>query len=204
LLKIWELLSTGIELNRVKRISMSVKTKFIDALKAEENSIKAGWDKKLNLWFPHKSLEGGTDTLAYGHKLASDGLVRIGNTLHYAYDGITEQMACVLFKQDLDKAIDKARTQYNKKFKKFHRSFEELPEKYQLLLANIVYNSGTILTRLGFVGWPKLIAAMHEGSDYKVRKEMITSYIDPKTKKRIYLTKRAERIADALGLSKEI
>ena len=46
---------------------------FMQKIMQWENSIKAGWNSKKKRWFPHGSVEGGTGTIAYGHKLtASD------------------------------------------------------------------------------------------------------------------------------------
>lgn len=47
-------------------------TKAANVIKAFENSKanpKGGYNKQLKKWFPHKSIEGGSDTIAYGHKL---------------------------------------------------------------------------------------------------------------------------------------
>lgn len=45
---------------------------FTDLLKKVENGPRIGFDKEKKLWFPHHSIEGGTDTIAYGHKLTAD------------------------------------------------------------------------------------------------------------------------------------
>jgi hypothetical protein len=42
---------------------------FVEYIKNVENGVKSGFNK--NLWFPHKSPEGGFPTIAYGHKLTS-------------------------------------------------------------------------------------------------------------------------------------
>ena len=41
--------------------------KYLAKLKKLENSVKAGYRK--GKWYPHRSFEGGSDTIAYGHKL---------------------------------------------------------------------------------------------------------------------------------------
>ena len=43
---------------------------YIEKLKVYENSIKRGYDPGTNTWTPHESLEGGTKTVGYGHKLS--------------------------------------------------------------------------------------------------------------------------------------
>ena len=44
---------------------------FIQKIMQWENSVKAGWNKNTQRWFPHKSPEGGNPTIAYGHKLTN-------------------------------------------------------------------------------------------------------------------------------------
>lgn len=68
---------------------------FIDYIKRVENQGKAGFDAKKNLWFPHKSFEGGSDTIGYGHKLQKGE--------DYS-SGITDAQAQELLKIDLSKA----------------------------------------------------------------------------------------------------
>lgn len=45
---------------------------FTNLLKKVENGPRIGFDKEKKLWFPHHSIEGGTDTIAYGHKLTNE------------------------------------------------------------------------------------------------------------------------------------
>ena len=45
---------------------------LVDTLKHYENSMnnpKGGYNKKYGKWYPHHSIEGGSDTIAYGHKI---------------------------------------------------------------------------------------------------------------------------------------
>ena len=87
-----------IRLNNILNESLVTTTSFLDLLKYFENSIKRGWDKEKKKWFPHGSLEGGTDTIAYGHKMKS--------TDDYS-QGITEKEATTLLLMDVSKAISK-------------------------------------------------------------------------------------------------
>jgi hypothetical protein len=41
----------------------------IKAFENSKNNPKGGYNKQLKKWFPHKSLEGGAATIAYGHKM---------------------------------------------------------------------------------------------------------------------------------------
>lgn len=69
-----------------------------------ENDQRAGWDENAGKWTPHGSPEGGTATLAYGHKLTdaevASGEIEIGGKKVKYEDGITEGQAQQLFQQD--------------------------------------------------------------------------------------------------------
>lgn len=72
-----------------------------------KDNPKGGYNSKVKKWYPHKSLEGGTDTIAYGHKLqAGEDFSK----------GITDQEAIALLRQDISKRelqIQKALPSYN-------------------------------------------------------------------------------------------
>lgn len=68
---------------------------FIDYIKRVENQGKVGYDAQKKLWFPHKSFEGGSDTIGYGHKIQK------GEDFS---NGITDAQAESLLKTDLAKA----------------------------------------------------------------------------------------------------
>ena len=183
-------------------------SKFIEALKSVENSVKAGFDKKKQLWFPHRSLEGGMPTIAYGHKVLNVQEHEVFNK------GITEEQALKLLEQDMKTAYDNAQEDWDKWIQ--HNTtllnnplFEELTEKYQGVLVNIAYNTGSLKNRKGVYGWPNLskriVAATldptNKDKDKAVREGMVTTYYNPKRKRRERLTTRAYQIADALGIA---
>ena len=99
---------------------------FIDYLKYVENGNKTGYDKEKKLWFPHKSVEGGNDTIAYGHK--------IQNGEDFS-GGITDSQAEALLKKD----IEKARMQINKELKG-----TKLTPKQEEMFIDFVFNMGTL------------------------------------------------------------
>ena len=141
------------------------------------------------MWSPHSSLEGGTETLAFGHKLTTEevksGVVRVGAKDVDFKKGLTEAQAKVLLTQDIESHKDKVDV----------KDFDELPDKYQKVLINIAFNTGSVKESK----WPSLLAAMRKGDDSKVREEMLTSFKD-KSGKRELLTDRRDDIADALGI----
>jgi len=175
--------------------------RFIDALKSVENSVRAGWDKKKSLWFPHKSVEGGSPTIAYGHKVLNVQELEVFNK------GITEDQALKLLETDMQIAYDNAQRDWDKQFPDNTWGF--LSEKYQGVLVNIAYNTGSLKNRRGVFGWPnlgkKIILANqfpeNKTLDKAVREGMVTTYLDPKTKTRKRLTKRAYQMADSLGIT---
>lgn len=183
--------------------SILTNEKFRKALMHEENGIRAGWDKKKGLWFPHKSVEGGAPTIAYGHKVL--------NTFEHDVfkKGLTEDQAIKLFDTDLKIAYDNVKSNWDFHMLMTGPKFQDLPEKYQGVLVNIGYNTGSLMNRKGKYGWPNLSRRIVEATldptdkakDRKVREGMVTTYLDPKTKTRKKLTRRAYAIADSLGIA---
>jgi GH24 family phage-related lysozyme (muramidase) len=147
---------------------------FIQTLKSEENAAKEGFDGSL--WRPHKSAEGGSDTIGYGHKLQK------GEDFS---EGITEAQAEALLKSDLATARKNASKV---------EGFDKLEEKYQLALTEIEFNAIGDVT-----DWTKLIAAMKAKDDDEVRKQMSRTFTDKKGNKK-KLSKRVKAIADVLKL----
>ena len=79
-------------------ITQSVKKSvgsFTDYIKKVENQGKVGYNVEKKLWFPHKSFEGGSDTIGYGHKIQK------GEDFS---NGITDAQAESLLNTDLAKA----------------------------------------------------------------------------------------------------
>ena len=103
-----------------------------------ENSNKAGF--KNDRWTPVTSLEGGTDTLAYGHKLTSEevqsGIIKIGDTEVKYADGLTEEQAVALFTQDGEWAKGIAEDSLGKS------GLELTPNRVESL-TSLIYNVGS-------------------------------------------------------------
>lgn len=83
----------------------------LEEIKREENSIRLGYDKDTKRWKPHKSLEGGEDTLAYGTKL-NKGKFSDEDIKRFYKEGISEEEAIKLssdrMKKDYKELSDKA------------------------------------------------------------------------------------------------
>lgn len=164
---------------------------FDTALRAVENSVRKGFED--GLWKPHTSVEGGNDTLAYGHKLTDEevesGTVTINGEEVSFEDGLTEEQALALYEQDKEEHEAKARRSFE--------GYDALPRKYQLVLLNIIYNVGSG----SWEDWPSLRKAMEAGDDSGVYEEMRTSFRD-EDGNRVPLTSRRDKIAEALGIER--
>lgn len=101
------------------KVQTTGKLSFDDKLKSFENSKnlpaeRSGFDGTV--WRPHKSIEGGSDTLAYGHKLTpaevKSGTVNIGGEEVDYKAGITDEQADKLFQQDVKTHKDIAQKKF--------------------------------------------------------------------------------------------
>ena len=99
---------------------------FTDYIKKVENQGKVGYDVQKKLWFPHKSFEGGSDTIGYGHKIQK------GEDFS---KGITDAQAEELLKKDLAKAKDQV-----------HKELGgiKLTPKQEEMFIDFVFNMGTL------------------------------------------------------------
>jgi len=102
---------------------------YLKELKFLENGIKSGFSD--GTWKPHKSVEGGSDTIAYGHKLKEGE--------NYS-KGISEAQANNLLKQDYDHHKSRAEKHIDGKYGT--GAFKKLDPKKQILLTDYEYNVG--------------------------------------------------------------
>lgn len=99
---------------------------FVDYIKFVENGARKGFNKEKKLWYPHKSFEGGSDTIAYGHKiLPGEDYTK----------GITEEQAEALLVRDLEKAKAQVLREVNN---------QKLNGKQLEMLVDFVFNMGTL------------------------------------------------------------
>ena len=136
-------------------------------------------------------MEGGSDTLAYGHKLTSaevkSNTVQVGDDSIDLSDGLTEQQANELFEQDVEKA--------KSSLSKSVRGFDSLDKKYQDVLVSIQFNTGDVSED----EWSNLLAGIRAEDDERVFEEMLTSFKDSKGDKKL-LSDRRNSIAKSLGI----
>ena len=102
-------------------------TGFINYLKNVENGVKLGF--KHGVWHPHKSVEGGTNTVAYGHKL------RAGEDFS---KGLTDEEATKLLIKDIIKSSETAKHVINNTYG--DGTFESLPDKSKEILTDYAFN----------------------------------------------------------------
>lgn len=153
---------------------------FETSLAEVENAQKVGL--KDGMWTAHASPEGGLDTIGYGHKIT-----QAEQDAGTYKDGISNDAAIKLFRKDIKKHADIVR--------KNVKDFDTFPQKYQDILVNIAFNTGSVTEN----EWPSLLKAMRAGDDKTVREQSITSFVDPQGKRQPLKT-RAKKIADAAGL----
>lgn len=99
---------------------------FIDYIKKVENQGKVGYNAEKKLWFPHKSFEGGSDTIGYGHKIQK------GEDFS---KGITDAQAESLLKTDLAKAKQQVYKELG--------SVKLTPQQEEMFV-DFVFNMGTL------------------------------------------------------------
>lgn len=141
---------------------------FIEYIKFNENGVRRGFDKNKNLWFQHKSYEGGLDTIAYGHKLKK------GEDFS---KGITESEAIRLLLQDLkiaeNTSIRDISQIYDSAKKKkqlkpnARNSYEQLSKFEKQMCLDFAYNIGTLKK------FPKFFTALLNKDIYTMKKEYI-------------------------------
>jgi len=141
-------------------------------VKEIENSIRTGY--RDGHWYSYPSLEGGTKTIAYGHKLKEK---------ENFSKGLTENEAVELLRKDLQTSLAKVeRVWYGR----------ELSTEYLRLLTVLEFNTGTVSPNR----WPKLATALSIGCEDSIRGEIVTGY---RTKKGVIkLQQRANTIANKI------
>ena len=109
-----------------KTVQSDLDQSFVDYIKSVENALRAGYNKNKKLWFPHKSFEGGSDTIGYGHKIQSE---------EDFSKGITDSQAEALLKKDLRKAAEQVKKEVGNK---------QLTKKQMEMFVDFVFNMGTL------------------------------------------------------------
>jgi len=123
-------------------------SKLINYIKNTENGVKKGY--KNGKWYPYASIEGGSPTIGYGHKLT-------GNEVSQFRNGISDKDVETLLVQDLKVAKNKV---YNDIKHMFNVNIPTLDQHKEEMLIDFAYNLGTIKQ------FPKFVRAVLVG-DWK-------------------------------------
>lgn len=113
-------------------------SQFRNYLKTVENSVMRGWNPKTKRWMPHKSVEPGTRTLAYGHKFPSAAAEK--KWYEDNPTGITMDQAEQLLTNDINEHILRAQKHVDGRFGK--GTWNKLPLESQLMLTDYEFNVG--------------------------------------------------------------
>lgn len=148
----------------------------MEILKELENSIGAGKNEKDDKWYPHKSVEGGNPTVAYGHKITDEEL-KAGTY----DDGLTEEEAIELLKVDIDDANRKVRAKIE--------DFDSFPFYLKMELVNSAYR-GLIQDS------PDTLDFINEGN-FEAAADEFTNNV-PAYNESKGIKKRMDRVVDAL------
>ena len=117
--------------------SEDVNARALNVIKAFENNInnpRGGYNKKTKLWYPHKSLEGGNDTIAYGHK--------IKNGEDYS-KGISDNDAIKLLQRDINDKIAVA--------KQHLAGFDQFPLSIRIAILNGLFRGDLGPKAIGYL-----------------------------------------------------
>ena len=133
----------------------------IMAVENSKSNPEGGWNEKEQRWYPHKSHEGGADTIAYGIKL-SNGTPEAQLAIEQGY--LTDEQATQFADTLAQRYYDAAKRVYDRKYGA--GEWDKLSDWSQSILTDFSYNPG-----LG--KYPKLMEGFHSGdmdtilSEYK-------------------------------------
>lgn len=136
---------------------------YIDAarrIKEVENSKdnpRGGYDAGADRWYPHRSHEGGADTIAYGIKL-SNGTPEAELAKRQGY--LTDTQANDAIDTLVRSYGDSAERVYNRKFGE--GAWDDLSEKSKSILIDYEYNPG--LSK-----FPNLMTGFHDADLEKIK-----------------------------------
>ena len=114
-----------------KDLNPATMQKYKQDLRLQENSIKAGYNKAQDKWYPHASVEGGNKTIGYGHKLTNAEVDKFNR-------GITSGQVEELLTSDILKHQAIAENMIDKKYGK--GAFDKLPQSAQMIFVDYAYN----------------------------------------------------------------
>ena len=130
----------------------------IMAVENSKSNPNGGWNEKEKRWYPHKSVEGGADTIGYGIKL-SNGTPEAKLALSQGY--LTDEQAEHFVDTLAQKYYDAAKRVYDKRYGE--GEWDKLSDKSQSILVDYSYNPG-------LQKFPSLMEGFHSGNMDMIRK----------------------------------
>jgi lysozyme len=161
------------------------KKELMQRLKQYENSINKGLDPVTGRYFPHKSIEGGRDTLAYGDKLLEGKYSPEEMKRIYDY-GMSQEEVDAALERNIDKAQSDAQAIMQMK------GIKNLDPIQQEALTEMVFQIG----RKGTLGFNKLLEALKRNDYRSAEQEALDSLWAQQT------PKRAKEVAQRLRFGK--
>jgi GH24 family phage-related lysozyme (muramidase) len=175
---------------------------FITGMKKIDNAGKTGRSTSGS-WFPHKSAEGGTDTIGYGHKLSKDehedGYVVVGDK-NIPHGKLTDAHIETLLVDDMNKHKAIARNQFNKHG--HGKDYDSMSRREQDLFGALAFNIGTLEDKDGNFGWPGLLKAVNDKDYEGIKRESLTSFTREDGTKG-YLINRRDDLLKALDFNEK-
>jgi hypothetical protein len=149
-------------INMKKDTSILEDKNFINYIKKAENkSLALGIKNKLQ----HESVEGGTDTIGFGHKLTSDE-IKNNEVYGYKLNELTIEQAEDILKKDLEKTN-------NKLIKTYGDKYNNLDDRRKQMLIDFQFNVRNFSDDKVFPNFKK---ALFEGDEEKLAKEYKRGY----------------------------
>ncbi len=134
--------------------------KLFNFIRVAENSIQAGRNRATGRWLPHKSVEGGTETIGYGHKLTEEekhtGRI-YDKDMQY---GITDSAVEEILALDIQAHSESAKRYVGPK------AWESLSQNQKSILTAYSYN-------VGLSKFPKFTTAIIKGDWETAKKEYV-------------------------------
>lgn len=150
---------------------------------------RGGWNPITRRWYPHRSHEGGADTIAYGIKLSNGGeTARLAIQQGY----LTDEQAVDGVRREAERYYDSAKKTFDRKYGE--GAWDNMNFKQQSILSDFEYG-----IRGGLASYPKLMQAAYEGDIEGMLRE--SARYDAKRRP---VTKRNKRIAEDIDTLRSI
>ena len=149
------------DIQKIEKLPVYEDDKFLNYMKKVENQKLMLGNKNM---MQHKSAEGGTDTVAYGHKLTKEE-IESGKIYEYDIDKLTVPQANDILKRDLKAAHDKLIEIYGDEYLK-------LDNRKKQMLIDFQFNMGSG----GVKKFEKFREGLFSGDEEKMKAEYERGY----------------------------